>query len=169
MSDTYVRPAGEQHGLTKFMDQPMLLAQPEDVVPRALSEMTPAEQQHFTAVAADLQAAHPTKSSIEVAHMALAAMIMEYAEAFVAKRGIGNLTEANVMALEWARKVHKQNFQDPLKESPAKQDGPSWMSEVEEFQITQRKADGTETTVRAKMRVADVLNAAKVIDIPVQK
>lgn len=154
--------------LTDVFDAIALSAQPEDIVADAFAKLSPAQKARFTTICETLRAEYEDQLDlVQLAMAALATVLqvsaMGHAFDVVAGAEIREMTDAEVAALEYARKLYNENVNAVLKTADNNQRESNFLRELDEFRMT-RHADGSvemSATARPKLSLKNI----KVIDV----
>lgn len=147
-----------------------LTSQPEDLVADAYVRLTGEQKKRFVTIAETLRAEYEDQiDSVQLAMAALAAVVqvsaMKHFIGVVNGEAIDAMSEEEVQALEYARKLYNENVNAVLKSADSGTRDSNFLRELDEFMMT-RHADGTISVTGKK---TPKLSLSQVIDIkPVQ-
>lgn len=160
--------------VTKLFNSVALSAQPEDIVADAYHKLSPAQKARFSTIVETLRAEYPEGiDMVQLSMAALAVVIQTSALAHfvdvINASEVQKMSEEEVLALDYARKLYNENFNNVIKSVDGSQQGTNFLKELEEFRL-KHNADGSiefsaKKTPKLKLSVIDT-TAEKKEDAP---
>lgn len=143
-----------------------MTSEPSDIVKIAYDKLSPNQKYLFNNIVETLRVEYAEHMDmVQLSMAALSSVIQISAMAHfvdvINGDNIRDMTEAEVEALDYARKIHNENFNNVIKNVDSGASTTSFLKELEEFKLKQN-ADGS---IEFSAKAVPKLKLPKVIDV----